>query len=173
MKKTYYFAYGSNLYAPQIEQRCPDSEYIKNVRLDGWLFRISPKHGGANIVQTNNNEDHVWGALYTLSDNDIETLNLYEGIDDNEYTQIHIDIEGIDEKTLTYVVPDCSGHDRAYKDYHERILAGLKQRGICNLYIGKFEEQKPKQENHPSHDYTGNAIGKKKVRRPKSPDKRR
>ena len=39
MDKILYFAYGSNLNAAQMKQRCPDSEGISAAVLDGWQLK--------------------------------------------------------------------------------------------------------------------------------------
>jgi len=49
-----YFAYGSNLNHEQMQERCKDSKYIKNVFLKGYKLSfcaINRDYGAANIIK--------------------------------------------------------------------------------------------------------------------------
>ncbi len=70
----YYFAYGSNLHRVQMQSRCPESVPVAKVKLAGYRLNFNRV---ADIVEDKNSE--VWGAVYTVSPRDIESLDLYEG----------------------------------------------------------------------------------------------
>jgi len=72
-----YFAYGSNLWLHQMSKRCPESRFVAIARLHDWRFIIN-QHGVATIVQSEN--DHVWGLVYDLTENDEATLDINEDV---------------------------------------------------------------------------------------------
>ncbi|KAL8847178.1 MAG: hypothetical protein Q9221_007779 [Calogaya cf. arnoldii] len=76
---TSYFAYGSNLSLSQMTARCPSSSYIGIARLTHYRWIIN-RRGYANIVQTENPSDIVYGLVYVLTNDDEEQLDLREGV---------------------------------------------------------------------------------------------
>jgi hypothetical protein len=80
-----YFAYGSNMSFDQMKERCPNSAYLGNGYLKDYKLdftRMSQKREGgvADIVYSEN--DEVWGVFYSLTNDDLETLDRYEGYPD-------------------------------------------------------------------------------------------
>ena len=72
-----YFAYGSNMDARQMKERCPQSEKQEIVELSGYEFFIN-KRGVANIRQ--NKDKKVVGIVYTISEDDEKELDKCEGV---------------------------------------------------------------------------------------------
>ncbi|MBW9220672.1 gamma-glutamylcyclotransferase [Methanothermococcus sp. SCGC AD-155-M21] len=78
----YYFAYGSNMNLDQMEERCPDSEfvcvgYIKNYKFVYDGYSITREGAVGNILK--DKEGIVWGAIFKISERDEEELNRCEG----------------------------------------------------------------------------------------------
>lgn len=78
----YYFAYGSNMDAEQMRERCPDSELIsvavlQDYRLGFTIYSPTRKCGCADIVASPT--DSVCGLLYRVSDSDLAALDRFEG----------------------------------------------------------------------------------------------
>ncbi len=77
-----YFAYGSNLDQEAMKERCPDSKpletgFLRGYRL-GFTFDSAGWNGGvADITQDPSRE--VWGFVYEISDQDLKSLDEYEG----------------------------------------------------------------------------------------------
>jgi len=77
-----YFAYGSNVNARQMAQRCPGSVPIGRARLEGFrlVFDGHSRNWGmasaANIVPSPG--DSVWGVLYRVSKEDLKLLDGFE-----------------------------------------------------------------------------------------------
>jgi gamma-glutamylcyclotransferase (GGCT)/AIG2-like uncharacterized protein YtfP len=69
-----YFAYGSNLSLEGMASRCPDSEPVGRATLDGWALTFN---GVADIERLEGARTH--GALWRISDRDLERLDSYEG----------------------------------------------------------------------------------------------
>lgn len=70
-----YYAYGSNMNHKQMKERCPDSRFLKRVYLKGYRFvydgySVIRKGPVANIIETKNGDDVVWGGLFEISEND-------------------------------------------------------------------------------------------------------
>ncbi|KAF7440626.1 hypothetical protein PC9H_000972 [Pleurotus ostreatus] len=72
-----YFGYGSNMWLEQMERRCPQSTYVGIAILEGWRWMINER-GYANVVPSA--EDHVYGLVYKLSEEDEKSLDVYEGV---------------------------------------------------------------------------------------------
>ena len=83
----FYFAYGSNLHQRQMKNRCPDSIPLARVKLNGYRLEFNRV---ADIVE----EDGAvtWGAIYTVSPEDIKSLDRYEGYP-RFYTKIAVEVE--------------------------------------------------------------------------------
>jgi len=78
----FYFAYGSNLDPEQMRQRCPGHHVVGLAELrDHRLSFPLTSHdwgGGVASVSVAHGES-VWGAVHELSDEDLRTLDGYEG----------------------------------------------------------------------------------------------
>lgn len=74
-----YFGYGSNLWQEQMAERCPHSGYVGVARLERYRWIIYEK-GYANIVETSNTDDVVYGLVYHLTPSDEANLDRYEGV---------------------------------------------------------------------------------------------
>lgn len=76
-----YFAYGSNLHAPQMRERCPNAVAIGRATLHqhrlAFVGHSSGWGGGVATVQPGRGS--VQGVLWELSAMDLEALDLYEG----------------------------------------------------------------------------------------------
>ncbi|KAF4576681.1 hypothetical protein EYR40_000929 [Pleurotus pulmonarius] len=72
-----YFGYGSNMWLEQMQRRCPNSPYVGIAVLEGWRWMINER-GYANVVPSA--EDHVYGLVYKLSEEDEKSLDIYEGV---------------------------------------------------------------------------------------------
>lgn len=157
----YYFSFGSNMYAAQMKQRCPDAVYVGNVNFKGWRFAFSPKHCGANIFQTDNPQDHVWGCLYEITPECERTLDVCEGVNDDHYEKIYLSHDDYpDAQILIYTVKGCTGQAAPYMDYHGRIVKALTQRGVCPAYIQAIVDIQHQGVNHPKRNYQGDADGR-------------
>jgi len=82
MKRTLYFAYGSNLDPAQMRRRCPTSAPAGPATLDGWRLAFGGRSRTwgspvATLVRASNHQ--VAGLLYKLSPVEIAVLDRYEG----------------------------------------------------------------------------------------------
>jgi gamma-glutamylcyclotransferase (GGCT)/AIG2-like uncharacterized protein YtfP len=79
-----YFAYGSNMNADQMAERCPESEFVGKACLEGYRLDFTTysrsRGGGAADVLVDPTAE-VWGLVFDLSDNDLQRLDRKEGTD--------------------------------------------------------------------------------------------
>ena len=71
------FAYGSNINEEQMRRRCPHSSLQGKATLPGYQFFIN-KRGVASIRRKPGKQ--VWGLIYTLTQNDEDSLDSHEGV---------------------------------------------------------------------------------------------
>ena len=72
---TPYFAYGSNLWHQQMQERCPQHRNLGRAVLLGYRWTIT---GGGTATVIPSAADEVWGILYGLSASDEVTLDIKE-----------------------------------------------------------------------------------------------
>ncbi|CDX03438.1 AIG2 protein [Desulfitobacterium hafniense] len=90
----YYFAYGSNLHKGQMLNRCPDAIPVARVKLHGYQLTFNRV---ADIVKEE--QAVTWGAIYTVSPEDIKNLDRYEGYP-RLYNKMPVTVE--DDRGNTY-----------------------------------------------------------------------
>lgn len=77
-----YFAYGSNLVARQMRQRCPTSRPMARGYLDGWQIDFgghATTWAGAVANVVHSKASWVEGVIYELTFADLRALDTYEG----------------------------------------------------------------------------------------------
>ncbi len=132
----YYFAYGSNLDSSRIKSRCPDNQFkavavLREYRICFPRYSKGNAGGVASITEHLGGEVH--GAVYILSDDDLESLDTYEGYvsggDRNAYERVEVDVViGGDQilSCVTYIANcDHANFHKPSEEYLSRIVDGL------------------------------------------------
>ena len=83
-----YFAYASNLSKGYMASRCPTAIPVKKAVLKNYKLTFNEL---ADIVEAE--EEYVLGALYVISKQDLEQLDILEGYPDL-YNRIIVEVEG-------------------------------------------------------------------------------
>lgn len=143
------FAYGSNMNINRLRERVPSATKYTNAYIKGYQLvcnKISRKDGSAkaNIAETGNNNDIVWGVLFVIDNNEKPNLDRLEGLGN-----------GYEERTLTFFDPAGNTHEAqayiAFEDqylnnalnpydwYHEFILSGAIQAQLPQKYIDSLK----------------------------------
>jgi len=123
-----YVAYGSNLCAVQMAQRCPQAVAGEVVSLPGWRFVIN-RRGVATILPDDAAE--VTGLVWHLTEDCERALDRYEGVRSNLHRKEVIEAGGA--PALVYVASEeRPGQPRP--GYLEGILAGAERLGIAATY---------------------------------------
>ena len=139
----YYFAYGSNLSWPQMQQRCPSSRFVCAARLGNYQFGIT-RHsrlrecGTANVFPVNGKE--VWGAVYDVSDADLVVMDGFE----DGYRREILTVNPIDDgdkplNVLVYVAEIESNVPLPNAEYKRLILAGARHWRLPAAYLTMLE----------------------------------
>lgn len=132
----YYFAYGSNLMANQMKERCPDNTLIGPAIINGFKWFIN-KRGYANIIPSKN--DFVEGIVYKISENDEYNLDIKEGVAKGHYKKRYIDAV-LKESTLNclvYIDP-INATGVPSKEYITRLLNGKIDSKISESFYNKY-----------------------------------
>ena len=132
----YYFAYGSNLNHRQMSKRCPDSKprYRANLPdykliFTGWSDN---RQGAVASIKPSVGEEVV-GAIYEISENDLNSLNRREGYP-TYYDRINVIVLKEDGEKLeakTYIKRDQSEEKQPSPEYLSIIQQGYKDWGIA------------------------------------------
>ena len=131
----YYFGYGSNLSKEQMAIRCPESKYYASGTLSGYSWLINAR-GYASIKPSES--DFVLGEIFTLSQQDVDYLDIYESVEDGMYLKTNLSVETskgtID--CLVYIASD-SAPGIPQEEYIKRINLGIKSANLPDDYVQK------------------------------------
>ncbi|MGB8360996.1 MAG: GNAT family N-acetyltransferase [Acidimicrobiia bacterium] len=121
-----YFAYGSNLWVPQLRSRCPSATPRRTGVLDGWrLVCDKPSADGSAKFNIRPAEgESVRGVIYQIDDGERQRLDEAEP----RYTPIGADIDG--ERVLTYTFEGEPYRADPFDWYLAIALAGAAQHGL-------------------------------------------
>ncbi|MDF2461077.1 MAG: hypothetical protein K0S68_480 [Candidatus Saccharibacteria bacterium] len=92
----FYFAFGSNMDAAQMERRCPGSVPVGRARLDGYALQFdgrSKKWNGAAANAVRKPGSSVWGTLYEVAPAHLDSLDRFEGIQLGLYRRETVKVE--------------------------------------------------------------------------------
>jgi cation transport regulator ChaC len=145
----HYFAYGSNLDDAQMRHRCPDHEVVGPAKLEGYRLSF---HGNSDrwrgaVATVSPAVDHVvWGVLFLLSDDDLRSLDEYEGFQGathastlyvREQVRVRTAI-GVEVPALTYLMrPHAEG--KPSRLYLGTITNGAAHHGLPREYVARLE----------------------------------
>lgn len=138
-----YFAYGSNMSADQISDRCPSQRFICIAELPGYALaftRYSEKRacGVADVVPARG--ESVWGVVYELSDGDMAALDRHEGAHMNPPAYVRRTARvlapgGQAHEVMTYEVANKASKAHApNSEYLGLITAGAIKWGLPQAY---------------------------------------
>lgn len=130
-----YFAYGSNLWRKQMEERCPEHRVIGHGILKDYCWMITTK-GYANIVKSE--KDEVHGLIYEISESDEHSLDYWEVEGAGYHKEIlPVEFEGQTLECLVYVdIIEEEGQPR--QEYTKRINKGLSDSNLPQEYIDRY-----------------------------------
>ena len=141
-----YFAYGSNLHWPQMQERCPSSRFVCAARLSDFQFGIT-RHsrlrdcGTANVFPVKGEE--VWGAVYDVSDADLLVMDGFE----DGYRREILSVSPIGNgdrpiSVLVYVAEIEKNVPLPDAEYKRLILEGAKHWQLPTSYLAMLENIK-------------------------------
>jgi len=130
-----YFAYGSNLSHEQMRGRCKDSQYIKNIFLEGYKLSfcsINRNYGAANVVKQSDSK--VPGGIWEISISDEKELDCYEGFP-IKYTKDFFKLDG--QMAMFYIIKRQYSFKPPQRWYVDIINQGYKDCNIDREYLKK------------------------------------
>ena len=132
----FYFAYGSNMWAAQMQDRCPQGTLIGPGILPGYRWIISAR-GYATVVLAKQAE--VQGVVYELTPQDERSLDRYEGVASGQYRKEEVNViqAGNNLICLVYIDP-VTQEGRPRGEYITRINNGLRDADLPASYVEKY-----------------------------------
>jgi gamma-glutamylcyclotransferase len=141
----FYFAYASNMNKRQMAERCPGCKFLKRAYLENWKYfydqHPESKVGAkANIFQSRG--DVVWGALFEINGNHLESMDHHEGYP-KQYQREIVTIRDDDgqsyEAWVYFRKPQTPG--RPSPEYLEIVRQGALDSGLPEDYLKNVMEK--------------------------------
>ena len=141
-----YFAYASNMEPRRFQRLCPGGTFVGAARLPGRRLafsRYSRQRRGGSTDIVPDAEAEVWGALYEVSDANLETLDRSEDVPTayRRETVAVEDTEGRERQAVTYVA-NRTGDFLPHPDYLRLIVEGAEARGLPPAWIRHLKSLK-------------------------------
>jgi gamma-glutamylcyclotransferase (GGCT)/AIG2-like uncharacterized protein YtfP len=144
MKRLFYFAFGSNMFNKRINERIGRIQPAGTFILPGYRLVFNcgnPWCSYANIVA--DSQASVEGVLYSLNDEQIHTLDMYEGYPRN-YQKRYFDLPNGD-LGFAYVSENHEMYTaaRPQLSYINMLIDGAFQNNLLNTYnmLVEFKER--------------------------------
>ena len=139
-----YFAYGSNLDARQMRERCPSSRPLFRARLachrlDFTYFSSRWNGGAADVLPDSDTE--VWGVVYALSPADLDGLDRFEAGYDRILLEVRDDRDAVHRATSYVVRRKGSFHPAPV--YIEKMIAAATQWEFPQAYLERLGRYRP------------------------------
>lgn len=148
-----YFAYALNMEQAQMRARCASAILIGVARLANYRFMIN-MHRLATVIPDTKSE--VYGLLWSLTQSDVQILDIYEQVDEGLYTKDAVDVElsrGPSARALIYLATDsvpytpqsidanevADAAEHYGQDYISKVIAAAEQAQLPTLYIEVIE----------------------------------
>lgn len=121
-----YFAYGSNLWLPQLRSRCPSARVIGTAVLVDWeLICDKPSTDGSLKLNIRPHPGfEVNGVVYEIDDPERSSLDEAEP----GYSAVHVELER--GWTLTYTYEGDPGEGDVYEWYAAVVTKGMRSHGL-------------------------------------------
>ena len=131
-----YFAYGSNMDAAAMAQRCPRSRIVGRARLARHRFALMAD-GYATVVRAPNSDVH--GVLFDLALSDVPALDRYEEVARGLYSkavQPVLRADGSPARALVYIGrAQAVAGARAKPGYLENVIDAARAAGLPAAYV--------------------------------------
>ena len=138
----HYFAYGSNMSARRIRHRLGWAPSRISVILQGYLLAFNKQScdGGKANIQASP-EDEVEGILYFVREEDLLTMDKYEGVAEKQYRRQDfevVDLSGRPMPAVAYVALNTGPESRPTSEYLNYLLEGGHLLSLD--YVTRLEE---------------------------------
>lgn len=138
------FAYGSNMPAARLQERCPSARAIGIAELSGhelrWHKRSRDGSGKCDIAASACTNVSVLGVLYEIAADEKRALDRAEGLGAG-YEEIEVEVlcDGSLSTAKAYRATDTDPSLRPYTWYRALVIAGAREHGLPESYITRLE----------------------------------
>lgn len=138
------FAYGSNMPAARLRERCPSARAVGIAELPShelrWHKRSIDGSGKCDIVAVDTPNASVFGVLYEIAAHEKAALDRAEGLGSG-YEEIEIAVlcGGNPVESKAYRATDTNPALRPYTWYRALVIAGAREHGLPAPYIASLE----------------------------------
>ena len=135
-----YFAYGSNMDATAMAERCPRSRPLGLARLMRHRFTLMGRTGYASVRRDPRATVH--GLLFDLALADVPALDRYEDVARGLYTKARRPVVlamGGSRRALVYHGADTSEGGIAPAGYMECVVAAARAAALPPAYVASLE----------------------------------
>ncbi len=154
-----YFAYGSNMSAVQMQDRCPGASVIGHSTLMDWRFIITTRRTASIVPEKN---ACVHGVLWRCTPEHQFTLDRFEGVRIGNYRRRIVSVVGADGVWRNSIVYVGANRNRGIGrlDYlNTAVLPGARFHDLPLEYIDELETWLPQR---PVGQRAGRYRGRKK-----------
>ncbi|KAM9737468.1 gamma-glutamylcyclotransferase a [Menidia menidia] len=154
-----YFAFGSNLLKERLLLANPSATFFSTGRLKDYRLNFglwdkhaeSSWHGGAATIQSCPGSE-VWGVIWTLSNENLPSLDKQEGVSRGQYSPLEVAVETERGSMLcrTYQMNNFHASPPS-PPYKEVVCLGAKQNGLPLDYLRTLEALQ-------TNDYSGPSL---------------
>ncbi|MDE1464535.1 gamma-glutamylcyclotransferase family protein [Spartinivicinus poritis] len=136
-----YFAYGSNMSVPRLQQRIGDVSLIDIAKLRSYQLRFHKcgmdGSGKCDAYYTGNNIDYVWGTIYQLESNHKHQLDKIEGLGKGYLDKIVrvINPQGKEYNAVTYYATCIDDSLIPFDWYKTHVVYGAKSANLPSDYV--------------------------------------
>ena len=154
----YYFAYGSNMNAKQIRDRCHNPKVVGIAKLPDYQIAFfdyaKPWDGALETVLETPGHD-VWGVIYEMNPSNRESLDLWHGarLDGTgayfHYPVVLTDTTGVTRMVLLYKKDRLGEPTLPSKEYVDFIVEGALEHGLPAEYVEELRQIPSKPAGYP------------------------
>lgn len=139
-----YFAYGSNMSERRLQARVMSAQKRATAKLSSYQLRFHKQSlvdGSAkcDAFYTGNEQDCVWGVVFSLSKSELGMLDRIEG---KGYDQVWLEVETESGEVLQVISYRANCIDASllpYDWYKDHVLVGAREAGLSSEYISRIE----------------------------------
>ena len=140
-----YFAYGSNMAASQMAERCPRALCLGAARLPDYRLAFdawSDRRGGlvADVLPAPGSA--VWGVLWRVTGEHVAALDRYEGVARGQYRRANVRVQspaGETVEAFAYVIRAPGEEGPTTEGYRAILLEGARERRLPPAWIRTLE----------------------------------
>ena len=138
-----YFAYGSNMFSPRLQERCLSARPLGRAVVTGfelrWHKRSTDGSGKCDIYPVASQSALIHGVLYQIDASELGALDRAEGRGKGyERIEVSVVVDGSQRPAITYQATDIDGR-RPYSWYHALVVAGAREHGLPDDYVAHLE----------------------------------